>query len=115
MVQKNLMGVAVNDRHRIEFGKNRLNVLGVVGPKIPVAVIFVKWRVGEDDEGRLFVDGREIVLQPLAPFWPDLEARLDAVVESGDRLHPLGRSHAARGPKILFLNACLLYTSPSPR
>ena len=44
-------------------------------------------------------------LQPLAPCGPDLEARLDAVVEAGDGLHALLRRHLALGPEVLLVDA----------
>src|SRR5439155_997168 len=47
----------------------------------------------------------EVVLQPLPSRLTDLEARLDAVVETGDGLHALLRREAALGPEVLLLHA----------
>ena len=61
--------------------------------------------MGEHDQRGVGGDLRQVLLQPLALRIADLEAALDAVVESGDGVHALLRRHAARRPEVLLHHA----------
>jgi len=77
------VGVAVNDGHRIEFGKDRLNFVGVIGPEVPIAIIICKEASGRRSRSAFFCRPLRDRFAATGAVRPDFEARLDAVIESG--------------------------------
>ena len=114
-VGEQLVGVAVDHGHVLELLEDRLHLVGVVGPEVPVLVVLVERRVREDDERRARRHLGEVVLQPLALLGADLEAGSAMPLSSPAtvRMRCIGRQ-LARGPEVLLDRRCSARRSARP-